>query len=191
MVAENTKRTAPLLPDRYPIDDFFICDVADAILKSDYGSMEHPFYSLATKPDLKVREYEHNDVRVTVTPSVLGRATMHDKDILIYCISQLMAKINAGGTPQRTLHLKAYDLLKATNRKTDGRAYDRLTAAFERLSGTRIKTNIKANKEEIREGFGLIDSWRIVRHESGRMSVVKVNLSDCRTARRGLSVTSA
>ncbi|MEM7679366.1 MAG: replication initiator protein A, partial [Myxococcota bacterium] len=51
-------------------------------------------------------------------------------------------------------------------------------AALDRLSGTRIKTNLKANGEEIREGFGLIDSWRIVRHESGRMSVVRVNLSD-------------
>jgi hypothetical protein len=33
---------------------------------------------------------------VTVTPSVKGRATIHDKDILIFCISQLMAAINAG-----------------------------------------------------------------------------------------------
>jgi hypothetical protein len=28
-----------------------------------------------------------------------GPATIYDKDILIYCISQLMAKKNAGGTP--------------------------------------------------------------------------------------------
>lgn len=178
MVCENLKRVDPLLPDRYPIGDFFICDIADAMPKSDYGSMEHPFYSLSTRPDLRIREYEHNDVQVTVTPSVLGRATMHDKDVLIYCISQLMAKVNAGVAPQQTLHVKAYDLLKATNRRTDGQAYNQLTAAFERLSGTRIKTNIRANGEEIREGFGLIDSWRMVRHESGRMSVVRVNLSD-------------
>lgn len=87
--------------------------------------------------------------------------------------------MNAGGEPKRTLHLKAYDLLVSTNRKTDGRGYEQLVAAFDRLSGTRIKTNLKTNGEVVTEGFGLIDSWRIIRHsESGRMLELKVNLSD-------------
>ena len=51
--------------------------------------------------------------------------------------------------------------------------------AFERLAGTRIKTNIKTNDEEITEGFGLIDSWRVIRANStGRMLSVKVTLSE-------------
>ncbi|MGA9308262.1 MAG: replication initiator protein A, partial [Candidatus Sulfotelmatobacter sp.] len=42
-----------------------------------------------------------------------------------------------------------------------------------------ITTNIKANGEEITEGFGLIESWRVVREtKSGRMSELKVRLSD-------------
>jgi hypothetical protein len=44
---------SPLLPDRHPIQDFFICDVTDAIPKDDMGSMEHPIFSLSTKPDGK------------------------------------------------------------------------------------------------------------------------------------------
>ena len=141
--------------------------------------MEHPIFSLATNPDLKVREYEHNGVKITVTPSVLGLATIHDKDILIYCISQLVAKMNAGQQLHKTLHLKAYDLLVSTNRKTDGRGYEQLEAALDRLSGTRIKTNIKTNQEAIKEGFGLIDSWKIIRHsKSERMSEILINLSD-------------
>ncbi len=179
MVGENTKLKTPLLPDRYPIDDFFICDVTDAIPKDDLGSMEHPIFSLSTKPDTRIREYQHNNISITVSPSAQGLATIHDKDILIYCISQLIAKMNAGGEPKRTLHLKAYDLLIATNRKTDGRGYEQLVAAFDRLSGTRIKTNLKTGGDEITEGFGLIDSWRIIRHcESGRMLELKINLSD-------------
>ena len=59
--------------------------------------MEHPIFSLATNPDLSLREYEHNGVKVSIVPSGLGLATIHDKDILIYCISQLVAKINADG----------------------------------------------------------------------------------------------
>lgn len=172
------KRT-PLLPDRHPIQDFFICDVTDAIPKDDMGSMEHPIFSLATKPDLSVRKYEPNGVKISVIPSTLGLATIHDKDILIYCISQLIAKMNAGFEPHRTLHIKAFDMLVSTNRNIDGRGYEQLVAALDRLSGTRIRTNFKTGGEEITSGFGLIDSWNIIRHsESGRMSEVRVNLSD-------------
>jgi len=145
---------SPLLPDRYPIQDFFIYDVTDAIPKDDMGSMEHPIFSLSTKPDRTVRQYEHNGVQITDTPSVLGLATIHDKDILIYCISQLVAKMNEGEQLHRTLHLRAYDLLVSTNRNTDGRGYEQLEAALDRLSGTRIKTNIRTNEERIKEGFG-------------------------------------
>jgi hypothetical protein len=91
---ENTKHKTPLLPDRHPIQDSFICDGMDAIPKDDMGPMEHPIFSLSTKPDNAAREYEHNGTEVTVVPSILGLATVHDKDILIYCISQLSAKIN-------------------------------------------------------------------------------------------------
>jgi hypothetical protein len=79
-VTEEIDRS-PLLPDRHPIQDFFICDVTDAIPKNDMASMEHPIFSLATKPDISIREYEHKGVRVTIAPSALGMATIHDKDI--------------------------------------------------------------------------------------------------------------
>ena len=58
--------------------------------------MEHPIFSLSTRPDRRILEYSHNGIQVQVTPSVKGRAMIHDKDILIYCISQLMAALNAG-----------------------------------------------------------------------------------------------
>jgi len=179
MVGKNTKNRSPLLPDRHPIQDFFICDVTDAIPKDDMGSMEHPIFSLATKPDLAIREYEHNGTKVTIVPSTLGLATIHDKDILIYCISQLIAKMKTGAAPSRTLHIKAHDLLVSTNRNIDGRGYEQLIAALERLRGTSIKTNIKTGGVESTSGFGLIDSWNVMRHtDSGRMSEMRVNLSD-------------
>jgi hypothetical protein len=43
-----------------------------------------------------VLAYAHNGIEITVTPSVRGLATIHDKDILIYCVSQLMAALNVG-----------------------------------------------------------------------------------------------
>ena len=179
MVGNDTKNRTPLLPERHPIQDFFICEVTDAIPKDDMGSMEHPIFSLATKPDLAIREYEHNGIRVSIVPSALGLATIHDKDVLIYCISQLMAKMKAGTAPNRALHIKAHDLLVSTNRNIDGRGYEQRVSALERLRGTSIKTNIKTGGEEITSGFGLIDSWNIIRHTaSGRMSEMRVNLSE-------------
>ena len=168
-----------LLPDRHPTGDFFVCDVFDASPKDDIASMEHPIFSLSTRPDRRILRYEHNDAVVEVTPSVKGRATIHDKDILIYCISQLMAAVNAGREISRYMTLRAHDLLVTTNRDTSGDAYARLREAFERLAGTRITTNIATGGEETTRGFGLIEAWEIVRRtRSGRMVSVRVVLSD-------------
>src|SRR3546814_4714124 len=135
------------------------------------ASMEHPIFSLATKPDRRVFRYEHNGNKLEIVPSVKGLATIHDKDILIYCISQLIGKMNQGERPSRTLHLTARDLLVWTNRQTDGDGYDRLRSAFERLSGPRITTTIKADGGAITEGFGHSHEWPIgVKPSPGQMS---------------------
>jgi plasmid replication initiation protein len=168
-----------LLPDRRKQSDFFICDIFDAIPKDDIASMEHPLFSLATRPDRRILHYDHNGTEIMVTPSVRGLATIHDKDILIFSISQLMAALNAGRAVSRVLHLKAHDLLVATNRETSGDAYRRLRDSFERLAGTRITTNIVTGGGETTTGFGLIESWQIVRRtRGGRMVSVSVTLSD-------------
>lgn len=168
-----------MLPDRHPTTDFFLCDVLDALPKDDLATMEHPVFSLSTRPDLRILSYAHNGTEITVTPSVRGLATIHDKDILIYCISQLMAALNAGREIGRTLTLRAHDLLVATNRETSGDAYRRLKEAFERLSGTRITTNIATGGITVTRGFGLIETWEILRHtRGGRMISVSITLSD-------------
>ena len=167
------------LPDRHPTGDFFICDIFGSAPNDDLGSMEHPIFSLSTRPDRRVLSYAHNGTEVTVTPSVRGRATIYDKDILIYCISQLVAALNAGRAVSRRLTLKAHDLLVATNRDTGGDSYVRLREAFERLAGTRITTNIATGGAETTAGFGLIESWQIQRRtKGGRMISVSVVLSE-------------
>ncbi len=178
----------PLLPDRHPTDDFFVCDVLAGLPKDDIASMEHPIFSLATRPDRSVLKYEHRGTQVSIVPSVKGRATIHDKDILIYCISQLMAALNAGRPVSRSLHLTAHDVLVATNRETSGDGYRRLCEAFERLAGTRITTNIVTGPAEgaieTTTGFGLIEAWQVVRRApdrgrgAGRMISVRVVLSE-------------
>lgn len=182
----------PLLPIRHPEQDFFICDFGDVIPKSDIASMEHPLFTLSTKPDRVIRHYEHNGNTVDIVPSMLGLATIHDKDILIFCISQLMRGVNesmdeariSGASeidpPSRKVRFKAHDLLVTTNRVTSGQGYKLLRSALDRLAGTLITTNIKTNEKTIIEGFGLIDSYKIVieNEKNKRMVELEVTLSE-------------
>jgi hypothetical protein len=67
-------------------------------------------FSLSKKPDKRIRHYEHNDISVTITPSVLGLATIWDKDILLYCISVLVEGLNRGRKDvSRTARFAGYD----------------------------------------------------------------------------------
>lgn len=50
--------------------------------------------------------------------------------------------MNDGREVNQTVRFRAFDLLSSTNRGTDGRGYEQLRAAFERLSGTRILAGI-------------------------------------------------
>lgn len=180
MVCETTNgRLPPLLPDRMRQEDFFVCDIFDAAPKGDMASMEHPIFSIATKPDRKVRRYESGKNFIEITPSVKGLATVHDRDVLIFCISQVMAGLNQERPAMQTVRFKAYDMLTATNRPSGGESYRRLRSALERLAGTRISTNITAGSVEVFETFGLIEKARIVREtRDGRMQDVEVKLSD-------------
>jgi plasmid replication initiation protein len=178
---EHKARTSPsLLPDRHPVRDFFVADVLDWALKADRHSMEHPMFSLSKTPDRTERHYEHQGRSVTIMPSSRGLATIWDKDILLYCISVLVDGLNRGRDISRIVRLKAYDLLVVTNRSTGGDHYKRLEAAFDRLAGTRIKTNITTNGVRVREGFGLIDNWKIIERApgTGRMVAVEVTLNE-------------
>jgi plasmid replication initiation protein len=156
------KERTPLLPDRHE-PDFFLCDVLDAAPKGDMASMANPIFSLSTKPDRRLRVYEQGSSFVKIEPSTAGLATIHDRDILIYCISQAIAALNEGRGISKTVRFKAYDLLRATNRVTSGEGYLGLRAAMERLRGTTISTNIITGGEETFEVFGLIDKAKIVR----------------------------
>lgn len=179
MVCETTNDRSPLLPDRMQQGDFFVCDIFDAVPKGDMASMEHPIFSISTKPDRRIRRYESGENFVEITPSVKGLATVHDRDVLIYGISQCIAALNQGREVNRTIRFKGYDLLLATNRPTGGESYSRLKDALERLKGTSITTNITTGDVEVIDGFGLIESFRIVREtRDGRMQDVEITLSD-------------
>lgn len=170
---------AALLPVRHPQRELFLCDVADAVLKDDMASMEHPFFALTTKPDRRVRRYENGNTWLEVVPSVKGLATIYDKDILIFATSQLMAARKQGRPISQELLLTARDILVFTNRHTGGRDYELLAEALSRLQGTQVQTNVKTAGKEERHIFGLVDSASVARDpKSGRITELRIKLSD-------------
>ena len=173
-----------LMPLYHPNRDFFLCDMFDYALKDDGVSMEAPIFSLATKADTSIWHWESKDSlrTITVTPSVKGRATQFDKDLLIYVVSQMTEALNRErlDAQSRVVRFRVHDYLVSTNKTTGGVEYKRLQDAMERLTGTRIKTNIKTGGVSVKELFGLIESVTIVEKSptDERMIAVEITLSN-------------
>jgi len=168
-----------LLPDRHPNKDFFVLDISDVMPKDDTASMEHPLFSLATKPDMRHLVYESGDTVLKIEPSGRGLPTIFDKDILIFCISQLMHKKNRGEKIGKRVRFNAHEMMVATNKRTDGNSYPRLEQALVRLSGTRFITNIRTGGKVETKVFGLIDEGGFVRNENSfRVDYCEIVLSD-------------
>ena len=170
-----------LMPLHHPNRDFFLCDMFDYALKDDGVSMEAPIFSLSTKADTSIWHWESKDSlrAITVTPSVKGRATQFDKDLLIYVVSQMTEALNRErlDAQTRVVRFRVYDYLVSTNKPTGGKEYQRLQDALERLTGTRIKTNIKTGGERVKELFGLIESATIVEKSPDDESMIAVEVT--------------
>lgn len=158
------------------LSDYFVCDLQNYSFKDDSTTMEAPIFSLSTQEDKQIWLWTSEDGKKTVevAPSFYGRATLFDKDVLIFAASQLIAAINKGEKPSKTIRFKAADYFKATKRGTGGNEYERFKTSLDRLSGTRIKTNIKTDNTKKTNGFGIIDGWSVIekKERKDRKSVV-------------------
>jgi len=175
--------------------DLFVCDLFDVSFKDDLESMSAPLYSLSNTAakvqeheiDKHIRVYEDDRVKIKVTPGLeVGHATIHDKDVIIYCMSHLMAAKNRNEPIGKDVLLIAHDLLMTTNRtgkrpKPSADDYDRLLAALRRLKHTNIEIVLKNEKSETKRirSFNLLDDFDVVRTDDkkdGRMLSIKLEL---------------
>lgn len=179
MPHDTDKKPNHLAPIKHRQKDLFIADLFDTdCVKDDVTSMEYPLFALKAG-DNRVIRYEQNNFKVKISPEIeLGRATIHDKDIWVYCISKIMHAMNEGREYDRTIYFTVYDYLKSTNRSTGGKDYAEAKRSLERLASTRLTTEIETEKIREAQGFGLIDSWRIEEEKDGRMIRVSVTLSN-------------
>ncbi|WGL99829.1 replication initiator protein A (plasmid) [Arsenophonus sp. aPb] len=167
-----------LRPLKHKQLEFFIADEVNIYaFRDEMASMEHPFFALKGG-DTKDREYKNGNVTVNVRSNSLGLATIFDKDVWIYAISKLQEAINNNEPISRTVVFTPYDFFVTTNRNKSGRSYIELEKALSRLKGTTIKTNIvySVDEQETVE-FGLIDSWRIVEKQKGKLDIGMVEIT--------------
>ena len=167
--------------ERHPNLDLFVADIVDFAPKDAQAQMEAPIFALATRRDAKTFKWEHRGNSLEIIPSALGRATIFDKDVLIYLISQLATAMDRGQEIKKEIVFKPYDLLVATNRQTSGRGYTLLKEAIKRLTSTTISLNYKLGKKRIDFTGHLIDEAKIVTEEdseelAGQVSVRLSNI---------------
>lgn len=181
MLDPNPKHS-PLLPERYPQGDLFVCELVDIVLKSDMASLEYPFYSLTKKPDRNPRRFEHDGRWIEFRPSIKGLPTIYDKDLLIYAISHIMREKQRSGQTPKTIVIDPYHFLSYTNRPTGGRDYEALVDSIERLEGTRYRTNVKTGGFEHDEWFGLFERVKMKTRQTPKGGLrperLEVTLSD-------------
>lgn len=156
--------------------DLFTLDIIDAAPKDDRMSMEFPIFSLSKKKDMKEYVYENRGHRFTIVPSGRGRATMYDKNILLYCGSQLVEAFNRGENPGKWVQMSVYDFLKATGQSTGGNAYD-IEDRLVRLEGTTVIWQHGTPDGWVEsKPVKLIEDWHSVTKEKGQQLVGKVNI---------------
>lgn len=179
--AQSRQKPPSLLPEKHPQKDFFVADLLDVAFKDDVASMDAPLFSLSMKSDKEIFKWQSTDGSrfVEVAPSAFGRATMFDKDMLIFLASQITEARNQGKKVSRTVRFTGHDFLVTTNRDTSRNGYKGMKDALTRLRGTTIRTNIKTGGKEVTSIFGLIESANIISDEkNGRMESVEVTLSE-------------
>lgn len=159
--------------------DMFVANIVDITPKGDLHSMEYPIFAISSKPDTEKFRYENtNGNWIEIIPSIKGRATIHDKDMLLYCFGQVTEALNRGKKVTRRIKIIAYDYLVSTNRNTDGKAYAGIADTLARLRGTTFISNINNQEKKKGDVFGLIDSGTMVADKTGRLEYIEIVLSE-------------
>ncbi|WP_439133724.1 replication initiator protein A [Pseudomaricurvus sp.] len=163
--------------------DLFVADIIDVAPKSDISSMEYPIFAISSKPDREKFRYENEQTGnwLEVIPSADGRATIHDKDLLIYSFGQIAEAANRGRPTSRRVKITAFDYLMTTKRGTDGKSYKAIGDTLARLRGTVFRTNINdspGSRKSKGEVFGLIDYGAAVTDKNGRLEYFEVVISE-------------
>ena len=163
--------------------DLFAPSFGDIASRDGIDLMEFPFFSLSKKKRFKAIRYENEARGISITVSggePNGIATIWDKDVLIWCVSQVVESLDRGEKPDKTIYFHPYQLLKAVRRPTNNLAYERLENALVRLRNTSVHTTVRTKKTTAKQGFGWIERYQTAtENETGEgVGLWSITLSD-------------
>jgi plasmid replication initiation protein len=150
--------------------ELVLADMVDVAPKDDLASMEIPLYSLSKNKDTEERVYQRGNRTVRVIPSGVGAATVFDKDLVLYAVSQIVERLNRGLPVSRTVQIESFDFIKATSRDDSRGGYENILGMLRRLRGTTVETNIPTGGKLQTKGFSIIDEYDVL---SGKKSFNK------------------
>lgn len=110
------------------------------------GQMKDFSYRLMTK---------RGEIEIKVSPSSIGRATLSDRDFIVYALSIASVRKFHGLTESPEISFPLTEFLSATRRCKCSSAYTEAEAAVQRLSGTTYLTNLETGGIRETEGFHL------------------------------------
>jgi len=163
--------------------DLLVALPGDIPTHDQQDMMERPFFSLSKQRRTEPIDYQVQNGSTTISvnvtaPMEIGLATIWDADILIWAASQLREAKARGIEPSPTFKVSLYELLRGIDRRTGGDEYQRIVEAFERLSGTLIRTNIRQGKRKKPEGFHWIERYAAPTDDQGRPAGIEFTISD-------------
>ncbi|OUS02659.1 RepA [Gammaproteobacteria bacterium 42_54_T18] len=159
--------------------ELFVANIIDAAPKGDTQSMEFPLFSISSKVDTDSYVYHNKKTgaSIEIIPNEKGRATIHDKDLLLYCFGQIAEAKNRGQAIGQKIHVTLYDYLKSTNKNTDGKSYKAVLESLKRLAGTTVYTTTKQGDSKRDKGFSFVSDYDLITDEkTGRMKYVELIL---------------
>jgi len=159
--------------------ELFVANIIDAAPKGDTQSMEFPLFSISSKVDTDSYYYQNKKTgaSIEIIPNEKGRATIHDKDLLLYCFGQIAEAKNRGQSIGQKIHVTLYDYLKTTNKNTDGKSYKAVLYSLKRLAGTTVYTTTKQENFKRDKGFSFVSDYDLITDEkTGRMKYVELIL---------------
>jgi len=129
-------------------------------VQNDRSIMAYQFFHLDRVPRSWPIKYDDGKVKITVTGDAI--ATMYDSECLLYIVSLMVQKMSCGESVERRFHFSAGDFFRVAGWDDSGKSYERISAALDRLQGTKIRTNIVTGGERTVEGFSWLDNYKMV-----------------------------
>ncbi|MEO1255841.1 MAG: replication initiator protein A [Bacteroidota bacterium] len=169
----------PKKKDQNQLELFAPSFPASIAVKDQQDLMQYPFFSLSKRKRVTPIVYDDGKVKIDIgSRQDIGIANIFDADVLIYVASQLMEAQNKGIPTSPEIKVSKYDMLEFMGKTTDGRGYQRLTNALDRLQATSIRTTIRREDGSLRKGgFSWIESWEAV-ERNGKPIAIRFRLAN-------------